>query len=268
MLRSASGLKTTKATMFMFQIEFEFGVCPLPQTVDGPIALSSTGFLGTISIDLPPNRIGAQSFRLKFDIHELINQDWVQRPTYSTRYYIINIFSMPTYRIFLSRGLCTEDRIVGGAIEQLLREWGCDPVTVGINIQVPEVLSAIDYHIENSKGLIAIATPRYRDSREVWHTLEWLHSESAIAYSKRKPILILKDKTVNSSGLLSYLNPQRVLEYDPLDLYDLSVIMPRFRAAIEEKNTENFYQILWDVALKGAFGVLVLVGIIGSYIDK
>jgi hypothetical protein len=84
-------------------------------------------------------------------------------------------------------------------------EWGCDPVTVGINIHVPEaqVLSAIDYHIQNSTGLIAIATPRYRDSREVSHTLDWLHSESAIAYAKRKPILILKDKTVNSSGLLS-----------------------------------------------------------------
>ena len=89
---------------------------------------------------------------------------------------------MPSYRIFLSRGLQNEERVVGDAIEQMLREWGCDPVTVGINIRVPEaqVLSEIDYQIQNSTGLIAIATPRYRDSREVWHTLEWLHSESAL----------------------------------------------------------------------------------------
>ena len=75
---------------------------------------------------------------------------------------------------------------ISDAIEQMLREWGCDPVTVGINIHVPEAqfLSAIDYHIQNSTGLIAIATPRYRDSREVSHTLDWLHSESAIAYAK------------------------------------------------------------------------------------
>jgi hypothetical protein len=258
------------------QVEFEFGVYELPQIIYGAIAPSSTGFLGIVSIELPPNRVGAQRFRLKYGIHELVSENWIQRPTHSTRYYIINIFSTPNYRVFLSRGLRNEERIVGDAIEQMLREWGCDPVTVGINIHVPEaqVLSAIDYHIQNSTGLIAIATPRYRDSREVSHTLDWLNSESAIAYAKRKPILILKDKTVNSSGLLSYLGPQRLLEYDPMDLYDLnaklSVIMPRFRAAIEQKNTENFYQTLGDLVVKGfaAFGVLALIGVIGSFIDE
>jgi hypothetical protein len=41
------------------------------------------------------------------------------------------------YRI-LSRRLRVEDRAIGDVIDPMLREWGCDPITVSINVHVPE----------------------------------------------------------------------------------------------------------------------------------
>lgn len=258
------------------QVEFEFGVYKLPQAVCGTVGPSNVGFLGSVSLELPQNRVGSQKFNVKYKVHELLNQNWVPRPTYVTPHFIINIFSTPTYKIFLSRGIRREDRMIGDPIAQMLLEWGCDPVTVGIDIHVPdsEVPSEIERQIQYSKGLIAIATPRVIElSTQVWYTMEWLHGESAIAYVKRKPILILKDKSVLLGGLPSYLNPQRQLEFDSLDLNDLKaklcLIMPWFRAAVEQSNTKEFYKTLGEVVVKGmaAFGVIALIGIIGSIVD-
>lgn len=65
-----------------------------------------------------------RDFRYTITLYELINQNWVQLPTHPTPEYIINIFSTPVYRIFLSRGLLVEDRAVGDVIARILREWG------------------------------------------------------------------------------------------------------------------------------------------------
>jgi hypothetical protein len=147
---------------------------------------------------------------------------------------------------------------------------------VGINIHVPErqVVLEIERQIQASSGLIPIATPRIYDRSTLeWYTFEWLQSEAALAYSKRKPILILKDRTVTLGGLPSYLHPETQLEFDPMNIGDLktklSVIMPRFRRAVEQTATQEFYQSLEDLAIKGlaAFGGIILIGIIGSFID-
>jgi hypothetical protein len=139
---------------------------------------------------------------------------------------------------------------------------------VGLGIILPEseVLSEVERQIHSSRGLIAIATPRVTDvSMQVRYTLEWLHDESAIAYAKNKPIL------KNRRG--EECRPQKQLEFDPLDLYDLKakidLIMPRFRAAIEQNDTKEFYETLGNLVLKGlaAFIVFALIGIIGSIAD-
>ncbi len=45
--------------------------------------------------------------------------------------------------------------------------------------------------------------------------------------------------------------------------------MPGFRAAVEQSRTEEFYQTLGEVVIKGmaAFGVIAFIGIIGSIAD-
>ena len=129
----------------------------------------------------------------------------------------------------------------------------------------------IQNQIQNSAGLIAIATPRILEhSTLVRYTFEWLQSEAAIAYSKRKPILILREKTVKLGGLPSYLDTH--VAFDPMDLSNLksklSIIMPKFRTAIEQRSTQEFHQSIVDLAIKGlaAFGTITLIGIIGSII--
>jgi hypothetical protein len=94
-----------------------------------------------------------------------------------------------------------------------------------------------------------------------------------MAYANRKPILILRDKNVSLGGLLAY--SQRQIEFDPQNLPDvkakLAIIMPAFRKAIEQHNTNEFNRDLKDLAIKGlaAFGGLVLLsGIIGSIMDE
>lgn len=259
------------------QVKFEFGVYVLPPTICGAIGPSECYCLGSIPLMLPQDIVGAQPFQISFTLYELINRNWVLRPTHPTPEYVINVFSTPVYRIFLSRGLRPEDMAVGNVIERMLREWGCDPVTVGINVKVPDsqVASEVLNQIQNSAGLIAIATPRIKEfSTQFRYTLEWLHGEAAMAYAKSKPILILKDKTVRLGGLPSYLSPQLVVEFDPLDLADLqaklSFIMPRFRAAIEQKNTVTFNQNIQDLVEKGlaVVGAGVIGAAIGYFIDE
>ncbi len=122
----------------------------------------------------------------------------------------------------------------------------------------------------------SIATPRILDySTLTWRTLEWDDSEAGMAYAKRKPILILKHKDVMLGGLLSRLDTQQLLEFDPRNMYDLkiklSAIMPRFRAAMEQGNTKEFNQKLKDLVIKGlaAVGGMVLIsGIVGFFLDE
>lgn len=198
-------------------------------------------------------------------------------PIRKTQKFIINVFLTPIYNVFLSRGIHFEDRIIGDPIAQTISEWGCWPRTVGINVNVPEnqVTSRIEKEIQECAGLIVVATPRILDySTLTWRTLEWANSEAGMAYAKRKPILILKQKDVKLGGLLSRLDTQ-LLEFDPLNMYDLkiklSVIMPGFRAAMEQGNTKEFNQKLKDLVMKGlaAVGGIVLIsGIIGFFLDE
>jgi hypothetical protein len=90
----------------------------------------------------------------------------------------------------------------------MIREWGLFPITVGINISAPEFLTneIINSEIQNSAGLIAIATPGILDeNNHTYKTLEWLHSETGLAYAQHKPIMILKDRSVNLGGRVSIL---------------------------------------------------------------
>jgi len=49
----------------------------------------------------------------------------------------LNIYSHPFYRIFVSRSLI-KDRVISDSIVEIIREWGFETVTVGIEIRVPD----------------------------------------------------------------------------------------------------------------------------------
>jgi hypothetical protein len=52
--------------------------------------------------------------------------------------------------------------MIGEPIAQMVREWGCNPITVGVDVHVPDsqLVSEIEHQIQNSNGLIAVVTPR------------------------------------------------------------------------------------------------------------
>jgi hypothetical protein len=165
-------------------VEFDFGIYDLQETICGAIPAQNEAFLGSVDLKLPPNIVGSSQFNLRCRIYYLEDDRWISGPILTSQKFILNIFLKSIYRVFLSRGIHFEDRIVGDPIAYMIREWGFHPITVGIDIRAPDYAlnQIIDSEILNSNGLIAIATPRILDqTTQTYRTLEWLQSEAGLA---------------------------------------------------------------------------------------
>jgi len=260
-----------------FRLIFDFGIYDLT-SIAGQVGPRTTTFLGSVKLNLPSDVVGQKLFSFDYTIQEYVVNQWVNLGSYaSDRQYFISVYPQPLYTVFLSRGLHLEDRVTGDPLAEMIREWGIDTVTVGIEIQVPEeqVAQAVKQNIATSDGLIAIATPRSLDALSgLWRTLEWHHGEVGIAYGVDKPLLILCDRRVTLSGLPSYLDSSGqapVLEFDPYNVeelrYRLAAVMPGFRGWLETHRKRDFSDSLLKVAVGGlaAVGaVTVLAGIFGA----
>ena len=256
-------------------LEFDFETSNL-ETVSGMVCPRTNKFLGNANLLLPENVVGRKIFKLKYRMYEYIN-DWGDLGFYqSEKQYFVSIYPRPFYRVFVSRGLRIEDRAIGDSIAQMIREWGFETVTVGIEVKVPEeqVPSQVLKEIRGADAFVAIATPRYLDALTGdWRTLEWNHDEFGIAFGIHKPLLILKDKGVSLGGLPSYLAEQKyppVIEFDPYNLDELrpglSAIIPGIREWIKNKRRQEFLDGLKRVIVGGlaVVGTLIITsGIIG-----
>jgi hypothetical protein len=56
----------------------------------GPL---NSGFLGTVSLQLPSDRVGRQIFRLKYTLHRLLNQSWFNLFPFNASIYNKYIFN-------------------------------------------------------------------------------------------------------------------------------------------------------------------------------
>jgi len=257
------------------EINFDFGPYSL-KNISGAIPPRTNKSLGNVSLLLRENIVGRKVFTLKYRIHESINNNsWVDLGYYpSDRQYFINIYPTPFYNVFISRGLRTEDKIIGDPISEMIREWGFKTVTVGVEIEVPEeqVAQAIKEEMKKADALIAIATPRFMDAfTGLLKTLEWLHGEVGIAFGIDKPLLILKDNKVSLLGLPAYLKDKPIIEFDSYNLEELRAKLPtimfEFRGWIETKRKKEFYDTLGKVIVGGLAvvgGIAIISGIIGS----
>jgi len=258
------------------RLEFDFGTYNF-ESISGMVLPRENKFLGNVWLSFPKDTVGRKIYTLKYHMYEYIGNSWVDLGFYSSdKLYFVSIYPTPLYRVFVSRGLSTEDRAIGDPIAEMIREWGFETVTVGIEVKVPEeqIPMKVREEIKNSDALIAIATPRYLDAlRGVWRTLEWLHGEVGIAFGIDKPLLIFKDKRVSlESSLPSYLSELKqvpVIEFDPYNLDEvkasLSSIMPAFREWIETKRKQEFFETLRKIAV-GGLAVLGLVTIISGIV--
>jgi hypothetical protein len=164
--------------------------------------------------------------------------------------------------------------MIGDPIVEIIREWGFETVTVGVEVKVPEeqVPIKVKEEIKNSDAIIAIATPRFMDALTgLWRTLEWLHGEVGIAFGVDKPLLILKDRRVSLGGLPSYLSGLKqipLIEFDPYNLEELktglSSLMPGFREWIETRGRQEFFNALGRIVVGGLAVVGFLAIISGA----
>ena len=263
-----------------FEIEFDFGTYGI-ESISGQILPKSNIFLGRARISLPKNVVGRRLFVIRHRTYEYINDTWVDvGVTKYDKRFVLNIYPRPFYRVFISRGLRIEDRAVGDPIVEMIKEWGFETITIGIERQVPEeqVPMAVREEIQKCDAIVAIATPRHLDALTgLWRTLEWLYSETGIAYGLNKPMLILKDRRVSLGGLPSYLATYRhapLLEFDPYNLEELraklAAVMPSFREWIETRRRQEFFEILGRLVVGGLviLGLIALPGIIGSVLGS
>lgn len=261
------------------KLDFDFGTYNL-ENISGTIPPRGNKFLGNVRLLLPKNVVGRKIFTIKYRMYEYINNNWVNLGYYqSDKQYFISVYPTPFYRVFISRGLSVEDRAIGDPMAEMIREWGFETVTIGIEVKVPDeqVPQKVREEIRRADALIAIATPRYMDALTgLWRTLEWLHGEIGIAYGIDKPLLILKDRRVSLGGLPSYfasLKQAPVIEFDPYNLDELrtglSTLMPGFRRWIETKRRQEFFDALGKVIVGGLAvvgGIVILSGIIGALV--
>jgi hypothetical protein len=259
------------------ELNFDFGIYNL-ENIGGMVSPRENKFLGNISLSLPINVVGRQIFTFRYFMREYINNNWIDLGFYqSDKQYFISVYPTPFYKVFVSRGLTVEDRAIGDSIAELIREWGFETVTVGIEVKVPEEQVSIQTReeIRRADGAIAIATPRFMDALTgLWRTFEWLHNEVGIAFGIDKPLLILTDRRVMLGGLPSYLvscNRALSLDFDPYSLKEirasLSTVMPGFREWIETGRRQNFFDSLGRVVVGGlavAGAIAIVSGIIGA----
>lgn len=263
-----------------FELEFDFGKYKV-KTVSGYIPPRSSKFLGLARLKLPRNVVGRKLFTIRHRVYEYTNDRWIDLGIieYEKKFFL-SIYPRPFYRVFVSRGLRLEDTVIGDPIVEMIKEWGFETVTVGKEIQVPEeqVPFAVKQEIQKADAIIAIATPRHLDALTgLWRTLEWLYSETGIAFGLNKPMLILKDKRVALGGLPSYLVELKyapIIEFDPYKLDELrtklATVMPGFREWIETKKKHEFFEALSKLLMGGLaiVGMFALPGVIGELLGS
>jgi hypothetical protein len=256
------------------RLEFDFGTYNLT-SISGMVLPRESKFLGNVWLSLPKNVVGRKFFTLKYRLYEYVNDNWIDLGYYSSdKQYFISIYPSPLYKVFVSRGLSIEDRAIGDTIVGMIKEWGFETVTIGVEVTVPEdqVPTRVREEIKKSDAVIAIATPRFMDALTgLWKTLEWLHDEIGIAFGIDKPLLILKDKRVSLGGLPAYLSRLKqtpCIEFDPYNLSELraglATIMPSFREWIETKRSQEFFDALGKVVI-GGLTLVGLIAIIGGF---
>ncbi len=262
------------------EIAFDFGTYNLE--ISGTAPPRSTKFLGCAKLQLPKNVVGRRLFAIRHRMSECVANNWIDLGVYQyDKRHFLSVCPKPLYRVFVSRGLTTEDRAIGDTIVGMIKEWGFETVTVGIEVEAPEKLvpDRAKEEIMRSDALIAIATPRHLDALTgLWKTLEWLHGEVGIAFGLNKPLLILRDKRVSLGGLPGYLSELRrvpAIEFDPYDLENLrsalAAIMPGFRDWIETKRRQEFFEGLGRLLAVGILAIgtaAILSGVVGSLLGS
>ncbi len=233
------------------------------------IGPNGSAYLGYINFNIPQMKTGILTYSVGLDIWEYNSyaQSWSKLDTWWTKPdHFIKSIPSPFYRTFVSRGIKPEDRVIGDPIVEMIKNWGFEATTVGIDklTNTEQTDEAVRQEISSCECMIAIATRRYLDAlKGLWRTLEWLHGETGIAYGLNKPLLILTEENLLLEGLPGYLVDQKKIPsitFNPLDLgafqQKLDTVLPSFREWIASKKSDEFWNTLTKAALIFIFGAI------------
>jgi hypothetical protein len=261
---------TETGLQFEFQ-EKENLYYPVKKSVT--VVPGDTQYISFTNFKLPERITGIVRYRVCYHLWEYdkIGNAWIDLGLKWGNFdHYVKVIPLPYHRAFISRGIRPEDRLVGDEIVEMIKEWGFETITVGIDVfaELPQILSeTVRDQIIKSDCLIAIATPRYLDALTgLWKTLEWLHGEVGIAYGTNRPILILVDESVDLRGLPGELK-NFSLTFSSFRLEELrqklGAVMPSFREWIAQKRREEFLRVLGS-----ALAPLIIGGIVGFLIGS
>lgn len=224
-------------------------------------------FLTEFNLTLPQKAgLYSMKFGLETWVYNSYTADWKNLGTlWTSDWGYIQVTPRPTYRVFVSRSLRLEDSPVADQIENMIKLWGFETITAGINrfsedpMRIPD---DINETIKKSDALIAICTPRdYSLQEKVYKTLPWIHIESTMAFESDKPLLFIVDERIKLEGLLEFPKFPKVF-YHPTRLevleHRLAIAMPGFRGWIADKRQQQFLDALIKAGI--IFGGIWLVG--------
>jgi hypothetical protein len=223
----------------------------------------SSTFLTEFNLTLPQKAgLYSMKFGLETWIYNYYTSDWKDLGVlWTSDWGYIQVMPKPIHKVFISRSNRREDSPVVDQIVNIIRLWGFEPETEGINkfsedpSMIPEDIKRT---IEESDAVIAICTPRdYSLQEKVYKTLLMIHVESTLAFSSKKPLLFIIDERIKPEWLLEFPKFPKVF-YHPTKLevleHRLAIIMPGFRKWIADKKQQQF----WDGLVKAG---LILGGI-------
>jgi hypothetical protein len=251
--------KSTATKISHLVFASDFGNVPLA----GPdiVTLSNRYGSARYEILIPRNVWGERLFALEYRMHYYGQNSWRLGGYFASNRntYFINILpqrqiNTSRYKIFVSRSIRDKDRPIGDFIAQRLRQWNLETRTVGIEVYATKSDTArtIKKEIRNADGVVAIATPRnYDQITDTWRTLDWLYSETGIAYGIDKPLLVLRESSVQLNALPQYLNsfeniPNFDFSRNNLNklIYDIDYHIPYYRESVKKERVDRFYSNL------------------------
>lgn len=223
--------------------------------------------IGALRAQLPTDQVGTFGLSVEMAVtHQMDGQWQAYRQEKWENVSLLNIRPSEILPVFVSRGVRPDDRAISDPLVSVLRDWGLETRTVGVEILVPDeqVPDRVRQEILAAPGLILVATPRSLDAiTRAWKTFEWAHAEVAMAYAQDRPILVLCEETVQPSGLPSYLETLGLVQCikfrgdDPLAARtQINAYMAWFRSNVKACQKKMRSSEFWN----GIKGVLAFVG--------
>lgn len=122
---------------------------------------------------------------------------------------------------FVGQSFAEEDAVVNEPIKRFLRVYGLDVLT-GEKPVADRVSAKVRTRIEQSNLFVGIFTRRDRLAGSAeWATSAWIIDEKAYALAKNKPLILLKERGVQSIGGLQ--GDYEYLEFERDKLEDLLI---------------------------------------------